>query len=1237
MQIFVLGMHRSGTSVATRLLNMMGAYFGPEGGSTGANEENPKGFWERRDVRKINDAVLHGSGADWFRLGDFQVDTIPAEVREQFDQDAKRVLLELDAHRPWVLKEPRFCVLMPLWLPLLETPVVVHCFRRPIEIALSLRHRNQLPIHTGLAVWERYTLDALTATASVPSVVIRHADVMKDPVGTSRELLAQLQALGVTGLRQPSDREILGFVDPSLYRQKANLDLQQQYITTAQAELYDAIETDLAALLPRLGDRKLSLGAAEVLTDHDSSYAHAAHLEAEVKSAKEEQDQLGKQLSQQQSAYAELKRSSQEALQKAKHELTSQQTAYSELKRSSQEALQKTSEELARQRGDSSEQQKRFQKELRTVKHELTRRQNAYAEFRRRSQEDIQRERLKLKQLKEQFDGLRAEHQARRRMAKKMRGDLARAVRLTRATARSWRWRAGTLVVGTVTGAFLRSRRHFALSALDEVLGTLGTTASTLALPKLTGGSDAAWSTAWTNLHRAPAQVWWATLQPELAAEAPQPPCEGCRGTLTALRHVNDVVSELAIIVPVHNAPTEVGACLVSLVQHTPKDVSIVVIDDASTDPRVAVELQAAARHPNVSVHRNDENLGYTRTINKGIRLAGRADVVFLNSDTVVTSGWVGRLRRAAYSGSRVGTATPLSNNAGAFSAPIIGQDNEIPANNLDDFARAIAQTALRTFPRTPTGNGFCMYVRWDCLQEVGELDEDAFPRGYGEENDFCLRAAQLGWTHVVDDATYIYHKRSASFGAAKEKLIQAGRAVIDERYPDYTRAVRDFLGSPAMDAARKQVAAVAQALQASGSGVKPRALFVLPVLSARGGTPQTNADLMRAVGDRLETFVLQSDGEHVELLLFHEGQYSRLESFKLGQPLEPFPHRNDEYDRVVCTWLERYAFEIVHVRHIALHSLGLMDVARLLGLPIVFSFHDFYTVCPTVKLLDEAGVFCGGTCTADAEDCKLDLWKTSRRPRLKHKAVLLWRNSMKQALSSCDAFVTTSESAKSILLENELIPGAARFDVIPHGRDFARFGEVSTDFTPETEKLRVIVPGSVNRAKGAEILAELAKRLNGQVEFHVLGKLQKDYQDPELFLEHGEYDREDFVRRVAEIRPHVGAVLSIWPETYCHTLTELWAAGVPVVGFPLGAVGERLGATGAGWIAAAVTADAVIDVIESVFANPGELERKARRVERWQETEGRTLSTKWMGQQYYRIYSSLLRETPTVGTASPH
>ena len=104
MQILVLGMHRSGTSMVARSLNMMGAYFAAEGISTGANQENPKGFWERRDVRTLNDMLLHSAGADWHRVSDFTLEKIPAAALAQFKTDAGKIILDMAAHRRTVLE-----------------------------------------------------------------------------------------------------------------------------------------------------------------------------------------------------------------------------------------------------------------------------------------------------------------------------------------------------------------------------------------------------------------------------------------------------------------------------------------------------------------------------------------------------------------------------------------------------------------------------------------------------------------------------------------------------------------------------------------------------------------------------------------------------------------------------------------------------------------------------------------------------------------------------------------------------------------------------------------------------------------------------------------------------------------------------------------------------------------------------------------------------------------------------
>jgi O-antigen biosynthesis protein len=339
-----------------------------------------------------------------------------------------------------------------------------------------------------------------------------------------------------------------------------------------------------------------------------------------------------------------------------------------------------------------------------------------------------------------------------------------------------------------------------------------------------------------------------------------------------------------AIIVPIHNAAEHLEPCIQSVLHHTTQDFRLILLDDASPDPRVQDLLWRFAVLPNVTVVCNGTNLGYTATVNRGISLAGRADVVLLNSDTQVTPLWLRNLQLAAYSGERVATATALSNNAGAFSAPKIDMANPIPERlDLDAYARLVTRRAARLYPEVPTGNGFCMYIRRQCIDETGTFDADAFPRGYGEENDFCLRAAAAGWTHVVDDATLIYHVRSASFGDDRELLSRQGRAIIDQRYPGYGEAVKDMFADPVLDEARRNVERAGKTHLAP-QGVRPRILFVISTTS--GGTPRTNEDLMGALVDRAETYVLHCDSRVIKLFAFAEGAYTELNSHVLKSPL---------------------------------------------------------------------------------------------------------------------------------------------------------------------------------------------------------------------------------------------------------------------------------------------------------------------------------------------------------------
>lgn len=681
--------------------------------------------------------------------------------------------------------------------------------------------------------------------------------------------------------------------------------------------------------------------------------------------------------------------------------------------------------------------------------------------------------------------------------------------------------------------------------------------------------------------------------------------------------------SEIAIIIPIFNAVESLECCLKSVLEHTTYPARLILINDASADSRVAMILEKYKGLKLVEVLENKINLGFTRTVNKGIKLAGKADVILLNSDTIVTPRWVENLRYAVYSSAKIATATPVSDNAGAFSVPEINQPNKIPSwLEHNEYARAITQTSSRLFPSVPTGNGFCLYIRRDCLCEVGVFDETAFPRGYGEENDFCMRALQAGWNHVVDDRTIVYHKRSASFGEEKTELSAAGRDRIAQRYPEYGCLTSVFWERSDFLAIRYRIRCLFHNQIDSAIG-KPRILYVISTQT--GGTPQTNGDLMYGVRNEYDTWLLQCNSSVMQLLQVTEYSNSHLvESYTLQYPIDVVTHRSNEYDYILATWLVKFSIELVHVRHIAWHSLGFFTVCQRLSIPVVFSFHDFYTVCPTVNLLDGDLRYCGGTCTAVTEnDCKSGLWSKNKVPQLKQRWIKQWQIMLGSALRQCDAFVTTSSSAYEVVVKTFSFLKAADFRIIPHGRSFDSM--LMLGMRPLFEKrIKILVPGNINEAKGALIISALHDIDRFKLlEFHILGNAISSLTGRHI-IRHGSYQRSQFAQKVDAIRPHFGAIFSICPETYCHTLSELWSVGIPVFVFDFGAVAERIRKTGGGWILPHEDIEILFKEIIKIVVSNSEYEEKLAQIALWQKNDGKNNNINAMALRYLNLYRSV-------------
>ncbi len=258
------------------------------------------------------------------------------------------------------------------------------------------------------------------------------------------------------------------------------------------------------------------------------------------------------------------------------------------------------------------------------------------------------------------------------------------------------------------------------------------------------------------------------------------------------------------IIIPVYNGLSDLKRCIESIFYHTDLDFhSLIIFDDKSEDSNVRDYLQKlSSKNGNIRVYFNDTNIGFVKTINKGLKLSNN-DVIILNSDTIVTRGWVEKLQRAAYSRPRVATVTPLSNHAYLCSIPKPLEYNFIPKGyDIDSFAEFIENISLKHYPEIPFGSGFCMYIRREAIKEVGLFNEEVFQKGYGEETDFCLRAYKAGYRNLLDDTTYIYHKGGVSFEEnrsraeieIKNKMIAENLIKLKTLHPEYEELKRKAL-----------------------------------------------------------------------------------------------------------------------------------------------------------------------------------------------------------------------------------------------------------------------------------------------------------------------------------------------------------------------------------------------------------------------------------------------------------
>lgn len=617
----------------------------------------------------------------------------------------------------------------------------------------------------------------------------------------------------------------------------------------------------------------------------------------------------------------------------------------------------------------------------------------------------------------------------------------------------------------------------------------------------------------------------------------------------------------LAVILPVYRGRETTLLCLTRLLASIPRGTKIIVVDDASPEPELSAALDDLARSRRIQLIRNPRNLGFPGSVNRGMAAAGDRDVVLLNSDAMVPPGWLEQLREAAYSAPDIGTVAPLSNEATILSYPRVDDLQPPPAEGDIDRIDALARKANgAAVIDIPTSVGFCMYIRAACRAETGPFREDVFAQGYGEENDFCLRARHLGWRHVAAPGTFVGHIGGQSFRAARAHLLRRNQTILERMHPGYNALIAAHIAADPLAEARRRLDRARWI--AARSRRADRASVLLITHAEGGGVERYLRQRAQALARQGLTPIILRPAAH--------GACQVTPGTERGDPwTDDFPNltfRMPDELKALAAFLRPEKPQHVELHHRLGHAHALLGLAPLLGIPMDIVVHDYAAICPRVTLVTVTGRYCG---EPEAEQCMACIADLGSRLREEISVPAL------RARTAADFAAARSVTFPSKEVESRFRRYVPRLAgrITPWETDSPHLPRRTRQSPRDaSQPLRVAIIGAIGTEKGYDVILDCARdaaRRALPLEFVIIGYTHDDLR----LIETGRvrityrFAPEEAVAEIAAQQADIAFIPSIWPETWCFALSDAWAAGLRAAVFDIGTQAERVRHTGQGWV----------------------------------------------------------------------
>jgi len=644
--------------------------------------------------------------------------------------------------------------------------------------------------------------------------------------------------------------------------------------------------------------------------------------------------------------------------------------------------------------------------------------------------------------------------------------------------------------------------------------------------------------------------------RPETATQSniPVPPLRLVTPTdecwLSLRRRNNNNQATVDVIVPVYMGQIETLCCLHSILaanDSTPYE--LIVINDASPDIELINKVKLLAATGLFTLITNKTNQGFVNTVNTGMALHQDRDVVLVNSDTELYNNWLERLILAAYNETKTGTVTPLSNNATICSYPRFLHDNPYPLEmdyaELDNLA-AITNSGKTV--KTPTGVGFCMFIKRTCLNEVGLFDEKLFGKGYGEENDFCQRAAQYNWQNIIATDVFVHHWGATSFQGEKAKRVELALKILDKQHPRYHKEVTDFIHNDPLAPARARLD------WARLQHMKRKKNILIISHNRSGGTERhIQEDIQRFQNYGHGVFLLRPWSGKPSHVVFSHPQIKVLPNLA---PIDLHDHDSLQHTITELGISEVHTHSFVDLIPTAAYLFT--QLFKTMTLYWEANIHDYKVICPRINLINHNGYYCG-----EPDDMSCNRCLTSNGSDFNVTDIGSWREMHNQALQTANKVLVPDRDVSERL--SRYFP-QAYFTISPHEENIVVTSKFSHYAVQQQEKLRVVIIGAIGKMKGYKVVlscARLAQKTQLPIQFIVMGYSMNDQKLKDAGVEvSGKYQEHQALNILHDQKPHLIWIPSLWPETFCYTLSIALATDLPIMAFDIGAVATRLRAT---------------------------------------------------------------------------